>query len=181
MVTSDQTPVLDPSDVYSTTLPENLRTTDPLIFALANYTTGIQTLFANFAGIKEDMERTGFFKPEYLDIGIPPTKYIVMAINYRQHRELPVSPQELKDAMFIEKMNAVIYKTIEPVKLIATRKSSGQKMEGALTSADIVMENIMKLDKAFVSDEAKDIWVRLFGKLGIPAEMAIHCVIDKQR
>jgi hypothetical protein len=64
IVTSDhQTPVLpNPTDVYSTTLPENLRTTDPLIVALANYTTGVQNLFANLAGMKENMAHTGFFK-----------------------------------------------------------------------------------------------------------------------
>jgi hypothetical protein len=47
-------------EVYSTTLPQNLRTTGLLISALANYTIGVQTLFANFAEIKANAERLGF-------------------------------------------------------------------------------------------------------------------------
>jgi hypothetical protein len=56
MATSDP-PVLNPTDVYSTDLPQNLRTTNPLISALANYTRGIQTLFANIVDIKAKSER----------------------------------------------------------------------------------------------------------------------------
>ncbi|KAI5783057.1 hypothetical protein FPQ18DRAFT_310769 [Pyronema domesticum] len=101
MTISDWTPVLDPTDVYSTTLPQNLQTTDPFISALANYRTGIQTLFANLAEMKANMKRTGYGRDE-----------------------------------------------------------------SSLKCMDIMAKNSMNVQEAAMSEEAKDIWVRLFGKLG---------------
>ncbi|CCX31949.1 hypothetical protein FPQ18DRAFT_118575 [Pyronema domesticum] len=176
MVTSNP-PVIQPTDVYSTALPQNLRTTDPLISALANYMTGVQTMFDNFAAMKENMVRTGHPDPKALSDGGPaPTKYVAMAINYRQHHELPVSPQELKDAVLIEGMNAFLDKTVEASRFMATIKTVGQQVELNQKYNQMFMENIEKLEKAVLSEEARGVWIRLFGKLGIPAKVAPMCV-----
>lgn len=53
-------PGLDLTDVDSTALPQNLRTTDPLITALVNYKIGVETLFANFAEMETNLGSVGF-------------------------------------------------------------------------------------------------------------------------
>jgi hypothetical protein len=46
--------------VYSSILPQNLRTTDPLISALANYVKGQQKLHASFAEMQANATLAGY-------------------------------------------------------------------------------------------------------------------------
>ncbi|KAI5786585.1 hypothetical protein FPQ18DRAFT_308588 [Pyronema domesticum] len=126
MATSDP-PVLNPTDVYSTDLPQNLRTTDPLISALANYTRGIQILFVNIVDIKAKSERA--------DIG------------YTQ----------LKDAALIEEMNEFLDKTVETSGFMTTLtlKFVKQNFELVLINARIFLENIRKIENVFNTDEVR--------------------------
>ncbi|CCX09328.1 Protein of unknown function [Pyronema omphalodes CBS 100304] len=129
-------------EVYSTTLPQNLRTTDPLISALANYMIGVQTLFANFAEIKANAGRLGFPNPEELNAGIAPTKYVAMAINYRQHH-----------AALIEDMNQFLYKTVEASGFMSTLKVVGQQIELIEINEQMFQENIKMLENAVNTEE----------------------------
>ncbi|CCX30734.1 Protein of unknown function [Pyronema omphalodes CBS 100304] len=163
MVASDP-PVLNPTDTYSTTLPQNLQTTDPLISALATYMAGVETMFTNLAQIQGNMEREGY-PINGLAFGDSPTKYIAMAIKYGQDRELPISPQEIKDAILIERMNAFLHDAIEATKFVFSHNATGHKQVTLIyVSVTIYIENVYKIIEVIYSEETKGVWVRIFGE-----------------
>ncbi|CCX31553.1 Protein of unknown function [Pyronema omphalodes CBS 100304] len=172
-------PGLDLTDVDSTALPQNLRTTDPLITALVNYKIGVETLFANFAEMETNLGSVGFHNES--DASIAPTKYVIMAINYRNYRELPVSPQELQDAVLIEEMNEFLYKIVEATGVMSTFRYLRQDVEWELFQTNVQMfsENLKELEMAVRTEEAKGIWIRLFGKLGILRAEALKCITKR--
>ncbi|KAI5782789.1 hypothetical protein FPQ18DRAFT_420936 [Pyronema domesticum] len=147
-----------PTVVYSTTLPENLRITDPLILALANYIRRVKTLYANIAKVSRKSEGAGYpiqHTDELTIYSRPLTKYIIMAINYRQHLELPVSPHEMKDAALIEEMNAFLNKTMEATEFMLTANLSRPEIVTPMReiNAIIFAKNIVKFKRTLYSKE----------------------------